>query len=173
MSCIYGPHQFGTEDQGWVAHFLIQAIKGHPIHIYGDGKQVRDILYVEDLLQAFLSAWNNIDQISGEAFNIGGGAGNAISLLELLNLIEIKHKLKIELLFGGSRTGDQVYYVSDTSNFHRAVGWSPAVPIKEGLENIFDWLCKQHRPDKNKENLNDNLVHEYISRSPGNGAGSN
>src|SRR5690606_28963475 len=83
MSCIYGPHQFGTEDQGWVAHFLIQAIKGRTIHIYGDGKQVRDILYVEDLLKAFTLAWKNMDEISGKVFNIGGGVGNAISLLEL------------------------------------------------------------------------------------------
>ncbi len=172
MSCIYGPHQFGTEDQGWVAHFLIQAIKGHPIHIYGDGKQVRDILYVEDLLKAFTSAWNNIDKISGHVFNIGGGVGNAISLLELLNLIEIKHKLKIDLAFGGARTGDQVYYVSDTSSFNRAVGWYPAVPIKKGLENIFDWLCEQHRPNSDNGTLNDNLVHEYISRTAGNGAGT-
>jgi len=170
MSCIYGPHQFGTEDQGWVAHFLIQAIKGSPIHIYGDGKQVRDILYVEDLLKAFLAAWNNMDKISGQVFNIGGGVENAISLLELLNLIEIKHKLKIDFEFGGARTGDQVYYVSDTGGFKQAVGWAPAVPIKEGLDRIFEWLCKQHRPNPNNEKLNDNLVHEYISRTAGNGA---
>ena len=172
MSCIYGPHQFGTEDQGWVAHFLIQAIKGHKIHIYGDGKQVRDILYVEDLLKAFMSAWKNIDKIGGQAFNIGGGVENAISLLELLTLIEIKHKLKIDLMYGEPRTGDQVYYVSDTGKFNQAVGWLPAVPIQEGLENIFYWLCKQHRPNASKEKLNDNLVHEYISRTAGNGTGT-
>ena len=173
MSCIYGPHQFGTEDQGWVAHFLIQAIKGRTIHIYGDGKQVRDILYVEDLLKAFIVAWKNVDKISGQAFNIGGGVGNAISLLELLNLIEIKNKLKIDLQYGEPRTGDQVYYVSDTGKFNQAVRWSPAVPIQEGLENIFDWLSKQHRHQSVKEKLNDNLVHEYISRTAGNGTGTN
>lgn len=169
MSCIYGPHQFGTEDQGWVAHFLIQAIKGRTIHIYGDGKQVRDILYVEDLLKAFTLAWKNMDEISGKVFNIGGGVGNAISLLELLNLIEIKHKLKIDLAFGPARTGDQVYYVSDTLNFRQAVGWAPAVPIEEGLEKIFNWLCTQHRSAPNQEQLNDHLVHEYIARTAGNG----
>lgn len=169
MSCIYGPHQFGTEDQGWVAHFLIQAIKGRTIHIYGDGKQVRDILYVEDLLKAFTLAWKNMDEISGKVFNIGGGVGNAISLLELLNLIEIKHKLKIDLAFGSARTGDQVYYVSDTLNFRQAVGWAPAVPIEEGLEKIFNWLCTQHRSAPNQEQLNDHLVHEYIARTAGNG----
>lgn len=173
MSCIYGPHQFGTEDQGWVAHFLIQAIKGQKIHIYGDGKQVRDILYVEDLLNAFTLAWSHMDKISGQVFNIGGGVNNAISLLELLNLIEFKHKLKIDLLFGEARTGDQVYYVSDTSHFKEAVGWSPSVPIQQGLENIFEWLCAQHRPPSDEEKLNDNLVHEYISRTAGNGTKSN
>lgn len=169
MSCIYGPHQFGTEDQGWVAHFLIHAIKGRTIHIYGDGKQVRDILYVEDLLEAFMLAWKKMDKISGQVFNIGGGVSNAISLLELLNLIEIKHKLKIDLAFAQPRTGDQVYYVSDTQSFEQAVDWAPAVPIEEGLENIFNWLCSQHRPPSNKEKLNDNLVHEYITRTAGNG----
>ena len=161
MSCIYGPHQFGTEDQGWVAHFLIQAIKGHLIHIYGDGKQVRDILFVKDLVNAFQLAWENMDTVSGQVFNIGGGVENSISLLELLNLIEIKHKLKIDLAFGSSRTGDQVYYVSDTKSFNRAVGWSPVVSIEEGLKGIFEWLSKQHRPIKIKDKLNDTLVHEY------------
>src|SRR5207248_756250 len=87
MSCIYGPHQFGNEDQGWVAHFLIRAMQGRPITIYGDGRQVRDILFVEDLVNAFLLAHEHIGDISGQAFNIGGGPANTISLLELLDLI--------------------------------------------------------------------------------------
>ncbi|HET7897452.1 MAG TPA: NAD-dependent epimerase/dehydratase family protein, partial [Flavisolibacter sp.] len=87
MSCIYGPHQFGTVDQGWVAHFLIQALKGNPITIYGNGKQVRDILFVEDLVNAFVLAQQNIETVSGNAFNMGGGVGNTISLLELLEMI--------------------------------------------------------------------------------------
>ena len=91
MSCIYGPHQFGTEDQGWVAHFLIRALEGKPITLYGDGKQVRDILFVEDLVDAFLLASRNAGRLAGRAFNIGGGARNAISLLELLGLIEAMH----------------------------------------------------------------------------------
>lgn len=169
MSCIYGPHQFGTEDQGWVAHFLIQAIKGRPIHIYGDGKQVRDILYVGDLLKAFMLAWKDINSISGQVFNIGGGVGNAISLIELLNLIEIKHKLKIDLAFGMPRTGDQVYYVSNTDKFQDAVGWRPAVPIQEGLENIFNWLSTQHQSPSINKTQNDSLVHEYVTRTAGNG----
>jgi CDP-paratose 2-epimerase len=172
MSCIYGPHQFGTEDQGWIAHFLIQAIKGKPIHIYGDGKQVRDILFVEDLLKAFLFAWKNISTLSGQAFNIGGGPGNAISLLELLNLVEIKNKQKIDLNYGDFRTGDQVYYVSDTKKFQQAVGWTPSVSIEEGLDHLYNWLCQQHRPFKETE-LNNDVLHEYISRTSGNGTRAN
>ncbi len=87
MSCIYGPHQFGTEDQGWVAHFLIRALEGKPITLYGDGMQVRDVLFVEDLVQAFLLAQAHMERLSGEAFNIGGGPDNTLSLLNLLDLI--------------------------------------------------------------------------------------
>ena len=86
MSCIYGPHQFGNEDQGWVAHFLIRALKGEPITLYGDGRQVRDILYVEDLVDAFLLAQAEMPRLSGQAFNMGGGPGNTISLKDLLDI---------------------------------------------------------------------------------------
>ncbi|MEX2594626.1 MAG: GDP-mannose 4,6-dehydratase [Anditalea sp.] len=173
MSCIYGPHQFGTEDQGWIAHFLIQAIKSKPIHIYGDGKQVRDILFVEDLLKAFQLAWKNIEAISGQAFNIGGGVGNSISLIELINLAEIKNKQKINLKFGGFRTGDQVYYVSSSQKFGQAVGWSPSVPIEEGLDHLYNWLKEQERPYKEKNKTNNNILHEYISRTSEFGTGEN
>ncbi|HEY0729807.1 MAG TPA: NAD-dependent epimerase/dehydratase family protein, partial [Pyrinomonadaceae bacterium] len=91
MSCIYGPHQYGNEDQGWVAHFVIRSITGKPIIIYGDGKQVRDILFIEDLVDAFLLAQQYMQQLSGSAFNIGGGPANTISLLELLDLITELH----------------------------------------------------------------------------------
>src|SRR5207253_8119132 len=84
MSCIYGPRQMGTEDQGWVAHFLIQALQGQPIRIYGDGRQVRDILFVDDAVQAYLRALVRIEQVAGRAFHLGGGAGNAVSLLQLI-----------------------------------------------------------------------------------------
>src|SRR6185437_10730839 len=87
MSCIYGPHQFGTEDQGWVAHFLIRALEGEPITLYGDGMQVRDVLFVDDLVDAFLLARKHMDRIYGQAFNIGGGPANTLSLLELVDLI--------------------------------------------------------------------------------------
>ena len=170
MSCIYGPHQFGTEDQGWVAHFLIQAISGKTIYIYGDGKQVRDILFVEDLLNAFQLGWKHIDSISGQAFNIGGGTDNAISLRELLSLVEIKNQQKIDLDYGSPRMGDQVYYVSDTRKFEQAVGWTQSVSIEEGLERLFDWLSQQNRSHKERHTKTNGILHEYVSRSPGNGA---
>ena len=106
MSCIYGPHQFGTEDQGWVAHFLIRAIEGQPISLYGDGMQVRDILFVEDLVDAFLLAQENIHALSGQAFNIGGGIDNTTSLVEFIELIGEIHGKKPPVDFDTWRPGD-------------------------------------------------------------------
>ena len=142
MSCIYGPHQFGTEDQGWVAHFLIRALEGQPITLYGDGRQVRDILAVEDLVDAFLLAQSHMARASGQAFNIGGGAGNTVSLLELLDLIAelLGHKPILE--FDAWRTGDQRYYVSDTGKFQGATGWKPRTTVEEGLERLHRWLLE-------------------------------
>ena len=140
MSCIYGPHQFGTEDQGWVAHFLIRAIQGKPITLYGDGMQVRDILYVEDLVDAFLLAQANMPQVCGRAFNIGGGAANTISLIELLDIIKELHGAQPRTRFGAWRPGDQRYYVSDTSHFREATGWSPQVDWREGVKRLYEWL---------------------------------
>jgi CDP-paratose 2-epimerase len=140
MSCIYGPHQFGTEDQGWVAHFLIRALKGKPITLYGDGRQVRDILFVDDLVDAFLRAQEEMSTESGHGFNIGGGPHNTVSLLELLDLIGDLLGHRPEVTFEGWRTGDQRYYVSDTGRFQRATGWKPQVPVHEGLERLLRWL---------------------------------
>ncbi|HET8551135.1 MAG TPA: NAD-dependent epimerase/dehydratase family protein [Gammaproteobacteria bacterium] len=140
MSCIYGPHQFGTEDQGWVAHFLIRARDGQPITIYGDGKQVRDVLFVDDLVAAFLFAEARIHDLAGSAFNIGGGVRNAISLLELLDLIGELDGGKPKLSFAGWRTGDQPYYVSDTARFSAATGWRPRVGYRDGIARLHAWL---------------------------------
>ena len=140
MSCIYGPHQFGTEDQGWVAHFLIRAQKGQPITIYGDGMQVRDILYAEDLVDAFLLAQANMPTISGQAFNIGGGPQNTISLIELLDQIERLHGRRPDVRFGAWRPGDQRYYVSDTQKFRAATQWKPRVDVREGVRRLDEWL---------------------------------
>jgi CDP-paratose 2-epimerase len=142
MSCIYGPHQFGTEDQGWVAHFLIRAIEGSPIVLYGDGMQVRDVLFVEDLVDAFLLAQRNMDRYSGSAFNIGGGPANTTSLLELLELIERLHGDSPDIAMQEWRTGDQRYYVSDTRRFQQATGWQPKVGVEEGVRRLYEWLVR-------------------------------
>jgi CDP-paratose 2-epimerase len=142
MSCIYGPHQMGNEDQGWVAHFLIRAIEGKPIDVYGDGMQVRDILFADDLVDAFLLAQANIHTLSGQAFNIGGGLGNTISLLELLDLIARIRGERPVVRMKEWRPGDQRYYVSDTRKFKAATGWAPKVNAHEGIERLLQWLLE-------------------------------
>jgi CDP-paratose 2-epimerase len=142
MSCIYGPHQFGTEDQGWVAHFMIRALNREPITIYGDGKQVRDVLYVEDLVEAFMLAAKNIDVCSGRAFNIGGGAANTISLLELLAMLRKLDGRDARVDWGEWRTGDQKYYVSDTTRFRELTGWQPAMRAADGIRTLRQWLIE-------------------------------
>jgi CDP-paratose 2-epimerase len=144
MSCIYGPHQFGTEDQGWVAHFLIRAIDNQPITLYGDGLQVRDVLFVEDLVDAFLLAQENIEELSGLAFNIGGGPENAISLLELIDFIGELHGESYAVEFAEWRHADQRYYVSDTGKFHSATGWKPRVGVRDGVARLYQWLLEAH-----------------------------
>ena len=145
MSCIYGPHQFGTEDQGWVAHFLIQAMRGEPITLYGDGKQVRDILFVDDLVAAFLIAEKNIRTLSGQVFNIGGGPANTTSLLELLAQIGDLHGSRPAVKWDQWRPGDQRYYVSNCSKFQTATGWTPQVSTRDGVSRLYDWLCQSGR----------------------------
>jgi CDP-paratose 2-epimerase len=146
MSCIYGPHQFGTEDQGWVAHFLIRAIENRPITIYGDGLQVRDILYVDDLVRAFLLAEDHIERIAGQAFNIGGGPSRTISLVELVEIIRHLQGRPLLLDFDAWREADQRYYVSDTRKFEEATGWQPLVSVAEGVRALYGWLCATRIP---------------------------
>jgi len=140
MSCIYGPHQNGNEDQGWVAHFMRCALENRAITIYGDGMQVRDLLFVEDLVDAFELARARIDTIAGRAFNIGGGPLNAVGVLELLDLIEQLTHTDLRVTFDEWRVGDQRYYVSDTRRFGSATGWSPQTGVREGLAALRDWL---------------------------------
>jgi CDP-paratose 2-epimerase len=146
MSCIYGPRQFGTEDQGWVAHFLIQARQGRPITLYGDGKQVRDVLFVEDLLDAFLLAREHAREASGRAFNLGGGPGNTVSLLELLELVAELRGARPRVSFEDWRVADQRWYVSDPSAFRALTGWSPRTGVQEGVRRLHAWLEEQHAP---------------------------
>ncbi len=144
MSCIYGPRQMGTEDQGWVAHFLIRALMGAPIRIYGDGCQVRDVLDVGDAVDAYLSAWENIDLVSGQAFNLGGGPRNAISLLQLIRHIETLTARKIDVSFSDRRAGDQHYFVSDTTSVRKALGLGMPRDWREGVARLADWLQSEH-----------------------------
>lgn len=147
MSCIYGPRQFGTEDQGWVAHFILRALRGEPITLYGDGRQVRDVLFVDDLVDAFLLAREHGPKLAGRAFNMGGGAANAISLLDLLDRIEDLDGRRPEVDFDQWRTGDQRYYVSDTRAFQQATGWQPKVGAEEGIARLYRWLAaRQSKP---------------------------
>jgi CDP-paratose 2-epimerase len=141
MSCIYGPHQLGNEDQGWVAHFLIRSLEGRPIVLYGNGKQVRDILYVDDLLDAFWLAYREINRLSGSVFNIGGGDANTVSLLELLELVKRFHGSLPEINFAEVREGDQRYFVSDTGSFSGRTGWRARVTVDEGLKRLRQWLA--------------------------------
>ena len=140
MSCIYGPHQHGNEDQGWVAHFLLAARAGEPVTVYGDGGQVRDILYVTDLVDAMLLAEEDIERIAGTAFNVGGGPSNTVSLLELIQMIAELEERPLEPGFAAERAGDQRWYVSDTSRLRRATGWEPIVGVQEGVAALHDWV---------------------------------
>lgn len=140
MSCIYGPHQFGTEDQGWIAHFLIRAIEGRPISIYGDGKQVRDALYVDDLVDAMVLARSYAAQLAGCAFNIGGTPRRSVSLLELLDMIAKLRGVAPTVERGPWRPGDQRWYASNVSRFSGATGWQPRTDVVEGVGRLHAWL---------------------------------
>jgi CDP-paratose 2-epimerase len=140
MSCIYGPHQMGNEDQGWVAHFLISALDERPITLYGDGMQVRDVLYIDDLVRAFLLARAHMRSLSGRAFNIGGGPAHTLSLLELLKIIAKLNGEPPRCELSEWRPGDQRYYVSDTRKFQSATGWRAKIEPVEGVERLYDWL---------------------------------
>ncbi len=140
MSCIYGPHQCGNEDQGWVAHFLLCALQGRPITIFGDGCQVRDILAVDDLLDAMLLAVDGVHDLRGRAFNMGGGPASTVSLLQLVDLVDHLSGRRPEVRFAEGRAGDQRWYVSDTRAFAEATGWAPTVLPVEGIGRLWAWL---------------------------------
>lgn len=140
QSCIYGPHQFGIEDQGWVAWFIIAAVLGKPLTIYGDGKQIRDVLYIKDLFNIWDLAEEKSQASIGEVYNIGGGPANTLSLLELIAFIEKKMNKKIPLSYGDWRPGDQQVYVSDIGKAERQLGWRPIVAPLAGVELLYAWI---------------------------------
>ncbi|MHC1740873.1 MAG: GDP-mannose 4,6-dehydratase [Anaerolineaceae bacterium] len=145
QSCIYGLRQFGVEDQGWVAWFVIAAITGHPITIYGNGKQVRDILFVEDLMDAYDAALSNPEKAAGQVFNVGGGPANTISIwTEFAPILEKLLGKKLPVSWGDWRPGDQPVYVSDIRKAKQVLNWSPQVSAQDGIQRLFNWV-KENR----------------------------
>lgn len=142
QSCIYGYRQFGIEDQGWVAWFMIASELGKPITVYGDGKQVRDVLFIEDLIDAYDAAAERIDRCAGQIYNIGGGSGNALSLLQLLAFLHEKYPQSLDYSHADWRPGDQRIYVSDIRRAAAELGWSPRVNVTEGLSLLQGWVAE-------------------------------
>jgi CDP-paratose 2-epimerase len=134
MSCVAGPRQFGTEDQGWVAHFLYSALQKKPVVIYGDGRQVRDVLCIYDLVRAFEAVRRNQQAAAAQVYNIGGGVNNATSLLELIDRIQGLAGHRLEYGLEPRRPGDQLVYVTDYSKFHQLTGWHPEIDLPRTLE---------------------------------------
>jgi CDP-paratose 2-epimerase len=139
-SCIYGPRQFGTEDQGWVAHFLIRALRDQPITIYGDGYQVRDILHVRDAVAAYRTVLKNIDRLAGQAFNLGGGTANAVSLRMVLAEIGTLIERTLQISHAQQRVGDQGFFVADSGRLAAQTGWHPTIAWRDGLRDLAAWL---------------------------------
>ena len=142
QSCIYGPRQFGVEDQGWVAWFTIASMLGRDITIFGDGKQVRDVLHVDDLLRAYEMALREPDKVTQQAFNVGGGPSHTLSLLELIGMLEERLDRTIPTLSDVWRPGDQQVYVSDIRKLETALGWKPEIDVKAGIAHLMDWVAQ-------------------------------
>jgi CDP-paratose 2-epimerase len=141
QSCIYGPRQFGIEDQGWVAWFVIATVLGRPITIYGDGKQVRDVLHVDDLLDAYDAAIEKIDGVAGRVYNIGGGPENVMSVwAEFGPILEKLLDRKVEVARGDWRPGDQKVFYADIRKAERELGWKPKIGVEQGVERLFAWV---------------------------------
>lgn len=141
QSCIYGPRQFGVEDQGWVAWFVIAAVMGRPITIYGDGKQIRDLLHVYDLCDAYDAVIQNIDTVKGEVFNLGGGPRNTMSIwTEFGPKLEKLLGRPIPVSWGDWRPGDQKVFVADIRKAEQMLGWKPKFDVDSGVKQLFDWV---------------------------------
>jgi len=140
QSCIYGTHQYGIEDQGWVSWFMIGYILKKKVTIFGSGKQVRDLLFVDDLVELYFKLFKNIKRVSGKAFNVGGGIFNTLSLLELDMLLKDKFNLKNNVKFEKTRPGDQKIFISDNTKLKKTLNWKPKTKLKEGLVLLFNWL---------------------------------
>ena len=141
QSCIYGAHQYGTEDQGWVAHFVHSILKDRPLTIYGDGTQVRDLLDARDLSRLYMLAIDQIDKTRGQIYNVGGGPKNQRNLLEVIEHIERLTEKKPHYSFAEWREGDQAFYVSDITKAHEQLGWEPGISFDQGLQDLVSWAA--------------------------------
>jgi len=141
QSCIYGYRQFGVEDQGWIAWFIIAALKNRPITIYGNGKQVRDILFIDDLLNAYEAVINNIEVTTGQVINVGGGQANTMSIWHEFGtlLMELLGR-NIDVTYNDWRPGDQPVYISDIRKIENLVNWRPSVMVRDGITRLFEWI---------------------------------
>ena len=153
MSCIAGPRQFGNEDQGWVAHFLYCALAGRPITVYGDGKQVRDVLHVHDLVQAMVAAREHRRTTQGQIYNLGGGLARSTSVIDMLRSIETTLGRSLDLRFATVRPGDQPLYVSDTGKIERETGWCPQHSLAEILKSIREFWDANERAIRRQVNV--------------------
>lgn len=143
QSCIYGKRQFGVEDQGWVAHFVIATVLGRPISIYGDGMQVRDVLYIDDLVAAYQAGIDRIDELSGEIFNVGGGPDNTLAVWsEFGPLLEELAGRQVPIHYGPWRPGDQRVFVADIRRAEHLLGWRPKVSPAEGIRALYAWVAE-------------------------------
>lgn len=142
QSCIYGPRQFGVEDQGWVAWFAIASLLGRPITIFGDGKQVRDVLHVDDLLQAYEAAIRAPEKVAAEAFNVGGGPERVLSLIDLIEMLRQRVRADIPVQWDNWRPGDQQVYISDIRKLQNALSWKPEVSVTSGITQLIDWVAQ-------------------------------
>ena len=140
QSCIYGPRQFGIEDQGWVAWFTIAAMLDKEITVYGDGKQIRDVLHVDDLVNAYHQAIENQDQVQGLALNVGGGPDNTLSLLELIQYLEQTLNKKITPVWDDWRPGDQPVFVCDLTQAKQQMNWQPSINVDQGVVKLINWV---------------------------------
>jgi CDP-paratose 2-epimerase len=155
QSCIYGPRQFGVEDQGWVAWFAIASLLRRNITIFGDGKQVRDVLHVDDLLRAYAAAIMSPDKVAAEAFNVGGGPQRILSLIDLLEMLGERLRRTISVKWDDWRPGDQQVYISDIRKLDRLLGWKPEIGVADGVSRLIDWVSKNRAAFQRVEGFSD------------------
>lgn len=158
QSCIYGPHQLGVEDQGWLAWFTLATLNNIPLTIYGNGKQVRDVLHVNDLINAYWLAIENIKTTSGQTYNIGGGKWQ-LSLHELLSMLKTQLNKEIPISYKESRSGDQLIYTSNTSKAKKDFGWQPTISPNKGIQNLISWIRNNQSIFLKAGILNENIFH--------------